>query len=103
MAKGDYLATLLRSPKSVFTYNDILLLWEEPGSGAARVRLTKYVKSGKLYRIRKGLYAKDKNYDRLELATRIFTPSYVSFETVLAREGLVFQFYNAIFAASYLT
>lgn len=103
MAKGNYLTNILRSPKSVFTYKDILMLWGEPGSGAARVRLTTYVRSGKLYRIRRGLYAKDKNYDKLELATRIFTPSYVSFETVLAKEGVVFQFYSPISVASYLT
>lgn len=61
-----------------------------------------YVKKGELYRIRKGLYAKNRDYNRLELATRIFTPSYVSFETVLAREGLIFQYYDKIFVASYL-
>lgn len=61
-----------------------------------------YVRKGDLYRIRKGLYAKNRDYNRLELATRIFTPSYVSFETVLAREGLIFQYYDKIFVASYL-
>lgn len=58
---------------------------------------------GDLYRIRKGLYAKSRNYNKFELATRIFTPSYVSFETVLAKEGLIFQFHNEIFVASYLS
>jgi uncharacterized UPF0160 family protein len=38
----------------------------------------------------------------LELATRIFTPSYVSFETVLVTEGLIFQYYEKIYVASYL-
>jgi predicted transcriptional regulator of viral defense system len=103
MEKGDYLTTILRCPKTVFTYKDILLLWGEPGSVAARVRLNHYVRNGNLYRIRRGLYAKDKNYNKAELATRIFTPSYVSFETVLSREGVIFQFYSQIFIASYLT
>ena len=49
------------------------------------------------------MYAKSRNYNKLELATRIFTPSYVSFETVLAKEGLIFQYYDKIFVASYLT
>jgi hypothetical protein len=48
------------------------------------------------------MYAKNRAYNRLELATRIFTPSYVSFETVLAQEGMVFQYYDKIFVASYL-
>ena len=103
MRKGHYLTTILRSPKTVFTYKDIAILWGEPGSEAARVRLNYYVKQGFLYRIRRGLYAKDKNYNKLELATRIFTPSYVSFETVLSKEGVIFQFYSQIFVASYLT
>ena len=103
MRKVNYLTTLLRSPKTVFTYADIAILWGEPGSEAARVRLNYYVKQGNLYRIRRGLYAKDKNYNKLELATRIFTPSYVSFETILSKEGIIFQFYSQIFVASYLT
>jgi hypothetical protein len=37
----------------------------------------------------------------LELATSILKPAYVSFETVLAAEGLIFQVYEKIFAASY--
>src|SRR5574337_550608 len=95
MEKGDYLTTILRCPKTVFTYKDVLLLWGEPGSEAARVRLNHYVKNGDLYRIRRGLYAKDKNYNKAELATRIFTPSYVSFETVLSKEGVIFQFHSS--------
>ena len=39
----------------------------------------------------------------MELATRIFTPAYVSFETVLAKEGLIFQVHQPIFVASYTT
>ncbi len=102
MQKGRYLETILRSPKTVFTFSDIALLWGEPGAQAVRVRLNDYVSRGRLYRIRRGLYAKDQNYDKLELATRIFPPSYVSFETILAREGLIFQFYTEISVASYL-
>jgi predicted transcriptional regulator of viral defense system len=103
MRKGNYLTTILRSPKSVFSYGDIAMLWGEPSSEAVRVRLNYYVKQGNLHRIRRGLYAKDKNYNKLELATRIFTPAYVSFETILSKEGVIFQFYSQIFVASYLT
>ena len=49
------------------------------------------------------MYVKDKNYNRFELATRINTPSYVSFETVLGSSGLTFQYYGNIFVASYLS
>lgn len=103
MGKGDYLTAILRSPKTVFTYGDIFLLWGEQSSNSARVRLNYYVRNGDLYRIRRGMYAKDKNYNKTELASRIFTPSYVSFETVLAKEGVTFQYYSQIFIASYLS
>lgn len=102
MRKGDYISSILRSKKTVFSFKDIALLWGD-SSSAAIVRLNYYVKTGKLYRIRKGFYAKDKDYDKLELATRIFTPSYISFETILAGSGIIFQYYSRIFIASYLT
>jgi predicted transcriptional regulator of viral defense system len=101
--KGQYIEVLLRSPKTVFTINDIALLWGEGAAANVRVRLSSYVKNGKLIRVHHGIYAKDKNYDRLELATRIYTPSYVSFETVLTRAGVNFQYYGNIFVASYVT
>ena len=79
MSKGEYITSILRSPKTVFTLKDIALLWEEPVLDAARVRLNYYVNKGDLYRIRKGLYAKSENYDKFELATRIFNPRVCKF------------------------
>ena len=103
MQKGAYLITILRSKKTVFSSKDIALLWQESNSSTTRIRLNYYVKKKALYQIRKGFYAKDKNYNKLELATRIFTPAYVSFETVLLAEGLIFQYYKDFFIASYLS
>jgi hypothetical protein len=102
MNKGYFLTTILRSNKTVFSSKDIALMWRIPSTSATRERLSYYIRRGELYRIRKGLYAKDNHYNRLELATRIYTPSYVSFETVLAKEGLIFQYYEKITIASYL-
>jgi predicted transcriptional regulator of viral defense system len=101
--KGDYLSALLKSEKTIFTYQDIALIWREEVSPTTLVRINYYIKKGELIKVRKGIYAKNKQYDRLELATRIYTPSYVSFETVLVQEGLIFQMYESIFVASYLT
>ena len=78
-------------------------MWREMNSNLAKKRLYRYVKNGTLLQIRKGIYAKDEEYDRMELANKIYTPSYISFETVLTREGIVFQHYDSIFAASYLS
>lgn len=103
MQKGDFLTTILRSAKTVLSLKDIALLWQDSDTDAARVRLNYYVRNGDLIRIRRGLYAKSKEYSKLELITKIFTPAYVSFETVLAKEGLIFQYHTQITVASYLT
>jgi len=100
--KGNYLNILLRFNKTIFSTKEIALLWNEENSAAVRNRLNDYVKNGKLIRLRRGLYSKDKNYDKFELAVNIYTPSYISFETVLYKAGAIFQYYNSIFVASYL-
>ncbi|MEI7690281.1 MAG: hypothetical protein WCI63_01505 [bacterium] len=103
ITKGQYVERLLRSPQTVFTNKDISLLWGEKVATNVRVRLSNYVKRGKLVRVYRGIYAKDRNYNRFEMATRIYTPSYISFETVLTRTGINFQFYGNIYVATYVT
>ena len=100
--KGEYLEVLLRSSQTIFSTKDAALLWREADNSVVTDRLKKYVKSGKLFRAYRGLYAKDQKFDYFELATRIYTPSYVSFETVLTRAGVNFQYYGNIFVASYI-
>lgn len=78
-------------------------MWGGIDAKTAKVRINYYVKSGDLYSIRRGIYAKDRNYDRFELATKIYTPAYISFETVLGNAGVTFQYYSQIFVASYQT
>jgi len=97
------ISKILRSNNTVFTFKDISLLWNDTDKKATISAINYYVKTGNLHRIRRGIYAKDKNYNKLELATKIYTPSYVSFETVLTKAGVVFQYYSQIFVASYLT
>lgn len=94
---------IFRSSASVFGFKEILLASDETNPKLLKRRLHYYIKKGVLYGIRRGLYAKDKNYDKFELATKIFTPSYVSFETILAKAGIVFQHYTTIFVATYQT
>lgn len=100
--KGAYLETILRSTQTVFSSKDVALMWHETDRATINDRLKKYAKSGKLLRVHQGFYAKDKNYNPFELAAKIYTPSYISFETVLTREGINFQYYGNIFVASYV-
>lgn len=100
MDKADIL-NIFKGSKTVFSFKDILLTSGGVSPDLLRERIYYYTKQGILYHIRRGLYAKDKNYDKFELATKIFTPAYISFETVLGEAGITFQFYNKIFIASY--
>jgi predicted transcriptional regulator of viral defense system len=102
MQKTDILS-ILRANNTAFTFKEIILASGETKPFLLKRRLNYYVKKGELYSIRRGFYAKDKNYDKLELATKIYTPSYVSFETVLRQAGMIFQHYESIFIASYIT
>jgi hypothetical protein len=99
----DYLLDLMRSKKTVFTFKDLVLLWAESDVNFVKKKIHRYVKAGKMNAIRKGMYSKDKNYDKYELATKIYTPSYVSMETVLGAAGVTFQWYGQVFVASYAT
>ena len=97
------LNNILRINKSIFTFKEIILASGEINPALLRRRLHYYIKKGDLYSVRRGLYAKDRNYDKFELAVRIFKPSYISLETVLAFSGIIFQKYTPIFIVSYQT
>jgi predicted transcriptional regulator of viral defense system len=101
--KRDDLLELLKAEKTIFTFKDVSLLWGETDRNFAKKKIYRYVKAGKLFSVRKGIYSKEITYDKYELATKIYTPAYISFETVLGMAGVTFQFYGQIFIASYLT
>lgn len=65
-------------------------------------RLYYFTKVDKLKRLKTGIYAK-KDYNPMELANKLYKPSYISLETVLFKGGVVFQYYETLFLASYLT
>src|SRR6056297_427557 len=97
------LEKLYKADQTVFTIKDLALIWNCSQPKLIWARVNDYAKGGKLYRIRKGIYAKDKNYNKFELANKIYTPSYISLETVLAKENIINQYYETIFVISYLT
>lgn len=67
-------------------------------------RINYYVSKGVLIQLRRGIFAKKTGFEIREAANKIFTPSYISLETVLQREGITFQDYGTtIFVVSYQT
>lgn len=95
--------SLNKLPQTVFTSREIALILGETNSDLVKSKINYYVKRGEIFSIRRGIYSKDVKFNELELATKIYTPSYVSFETILTKHGIVFQYDSCIYLASYLT
>jgi predicted transcriptional regulator of viral defense system len=99
MATDNLIAKLYQSPKTILTIKDIALIWEETNTVNLLSKIKYYAKQGSLIRLTRGVFAKNKEYDVKELATSIYTPSYISFETVLREAGIIFQHHDSIFVA----
>lgn len=93
------IAALYKYPKTIFTNKDLAFLWQETNKNNLKAKISYYVKKGALLRLTRGVFAKDKNYNPKELATSIYIPSYISFETALREYGVIFQHYKTIFVA----
>jgi predicted transcriptional regulator of viral defense system len=99
MATDNLIAKLYQSPKTILTVKDIALIWGETNTVNLLSKAKYYVKQGSLIRLTRGVFAKTKEYDVKELATSIYTPSYISFETVLREAGIIFQHHDSVFVA----
>lgn len=99
---NDLILKLYSRPETVFTVAEIAQFFPGISDESLRDRLYYFTKAGKLMRLRHGIYAK-KGFNPLELANKVYRPSYISLETVLAKGAVTFQYYETIFAASYLT
>ena len=96
--------SLYSLPNTVFTTKEISMILGENNLDKVKSRINYYVGKGVLVQLRRGIFAKKNGYEILEAANKIFTPSYISLETVLQREGLVFQDYGStVFVVSYQT
>jgi predicted transcriptional regulator of viral defense system len=99
MATDNLIAKLYESSKTILTVKDIALIWEETNTVNLTSKIKYYAKQGSLIRLTRGVFAKNKEYEVKELAASIYTPSYISFETVLREAGIIFQHQEAIFVA----
>ena len=99
MSTNNLIAKLYESSKTILTIKDIALIWEETNPTKLTSKIKYYAKRGLLLRLTRGVFSKSKNYEVKELATSIYTPSYISFETVLREAGIIFQHHNSVFVA----
>lgn len=94
------IAKLYQSNKTILTTKDLALIWEENDKLKLNVKAGYYVRQGALIRLTRGVFAKDKNFNSKELATSLYAPSYISFETALREAGIIFQHYDTIFVVA---
>ncbi|MBU2543668.1 type IV toxin-antitoxin system AbiEi family antitoxin domain-containing protein [Patescibacteria group bacterium] len=90
------LQQLYQSGQSVITTNELGMIWQLNDRAVLRNKIYYWVKTGKLHRLQRGVYALRVNYNQLELAGKVLSPSYVSLSTVLQQEGVVFQYDETI-------
>lgn len=100
--KNDLVIKLYKTSQTVFTLKDVSLIIPQISYDNLKSRMSYIVASGELKKLRRGIYVKD-NYNPFEVSNTLFTPSYISLETVLRRAGLTFQYYERIFAMSYMS
>lgn len=98
----DFILEIYSLPQTVFTLKELSLLFPDISYLSLRKRAHYFARTGKLRSLTRGVYAK-KEYNPYELANKLYSPSYISLETVLQKAGLAFQNYETIFVISYLS
>lgn len=101
MTKIDIITTLYKSPQKIFTLKELSLIFPSIKYANLKRRLNNLVQKNKILNPSRGIYAKD-NYSTPELAGKIYSPSYLSLESVLAKEGIIFQKYIRTSMISYV-
>lgn len=96
MSEMKYYQKLVISGKTVFTVLDLVKILGVDNDNYLRVLVTRMVARGELRRVTTGIYTCFNEYSIFELANKLKTPSYISLETVLFREGVIFQDYSKI-------
>lgn len=94
------IAKLYQSTKTIVSSRDLALIWGIHDAQGLYAKTAYYVKRGVLIRLTRGVFAKSKGFNPRELATSIYVPSYISFETALREAGVIFQHYEVIFVAT---
>ena len=100
--KDRFIEAIYKSDRTVFKLKDIGMLTDNRNADNLKASVNYYVAKGVVRRVRKGVYVKD-SYQPEELAGRIYSPAYISLETVLIKAGVVFQYSSSIKAISYLS
>ncbi len=75
---------LYKKDQTVFTTKELSLFFPKTPYNRLKRKLSYYVKTEKISRPRRGIYIKE-NFNPLELANKIYTPSYISLKQALKK------------------
>ena len=89
---------LLSTPQSVFTVDDLALLWQMDDRSKLWESIKYYLRTKRLYNVQRGVYARSEDYAPFEAAVKLFPPAYISYTTALAYHGAYFQYTSEIHA-----
>jgi predicted transcriptional regulator of viral defense system len=92
---------LLASNQTVFTTQNLAVLWNIPKMKKLWEVIKYYTRSGKIKLIKRGVYAlidPNKPYTPFELAQKIIPISYISLSSALSFYGIRFQYDSRIYA-----
>lgn len=92
---------LLTQPKTVFSLDELSYIWEIDNDQVLWNKINYLTKVGKLKRLAQGIYSLTaRTYDPFELGNKYRQPSYISFDTVLAKAGVINQYDETIYLAA---
>jgi predicted transcriptional regulator of viral defense system len=99
--EDNYYITLLKTGQKFFNTSDLQVLWNFVERTKVNNIIRYYKTKKKIYTIKSGLFSliplEDVTFeDKLIIAQKIITPSYVSYHTALNINGVNFQYYESI-------
>jgi len=95
------LKILNNTKKTVFTTQDLQSIWQENPQTTVIIA-KRMVDKELLFKLAKGYYVLNQDYNPYELANSIISPSYVSFISALSYWDVCFQFTNTIYSVTNL-
>ncbi len=102
MENSNFILEIYKHKETVFRLSDIALFFPKEKSEYLSERMSYYRRTGRVISLRKGIYAKP-GYNPLELANKLYRPSYLSLEYVLQKAGVIFQYDSRYTSVSYLS
>jgi predicted transcriptional regulator of viral defense system len=94
--------TKIRFP--IFSRNDIVKLFPQEPTGQINTQLHRMLVRGDLVGLKRGLYVfSGGNVDEFVLANKLYTPSYVSLESVLNTSGVIPDYASSVTSVTPIT